>query len=124
MEEEKDEVEEVEEEEDGVEEEGGERQKLSPIRRSPPSPSHLVPEDGVGLVAAHRQGVALQPQVHGRIVVPDVGHVLQRSKVSRRVRGGPVEGAFRASTNNTFCFFLFFPTKTRTKVTSVPPFTC
>ena len=39
--------------------------------------SHLLPEDGVGLVAAHGQGVPLEAEVDGGVVVADVGHVLK-----------------------------------------------
>lgn len=39
--------------------------------------SHLLPEDGVGLIATHRQGVPLQAEVDGSIVVANVGHVLE-----------------------------------------------
>ena len=37
---------------------------------------YLVPKDRVLLIAAHGEGVALETEIHGGIVVPDVGHVL------------------------------------------------
>ena len=53
--------------------------------------SHVLPEDGVGLVAAHRQGVPLQPEVDGGVVVADVGHVLEgRAQRPRGQRGRAV----------------------------------
>lgn len=49
--------------------------------------SYLVPENGIRFVAAHRQGVTLEAQVHRRIVVPDIWHVLQRANINnKRIR--------------------------------------
>lgn len=45
--------------------------------------TYLIPEDGVLLVAAHRQGVTLEAQVHRCIVVPDIWHVLQMERSGR-----------------------------------------
>lgn len=54
-----------------------------------PSEPHLLPEDGVGLIAAHRQGVPLEAEVDRGVVVADVGHVLE----GRAEAGGQPERA-------------------------------
>lgn len=39
---------------------------------------YLIPENWVLLIASYRQGIALETQVHWRIMVPNIWHVLQR----------------------------------------------
>lgn len=45
--------------------------------------TYFLPKDGVLFITPHRQGVTLKTQVHGRVVVPDIRHVLPRGKVRR-----------------------------------------
>lgn len=59
---------------------------LSPV-------SHLLPEDWVSLIAAHRQGIPLEAEVDRGIMVADIGHVLEGR--AERPRGQPRLGSHR-----------------------------
>lgn len=68
-----------------------------PLRSSGNIPAYLIPEDGILLISTHRQGITLEAQIHRRVMVSDIWHVLQRVKIE--VKGFGVQSMNHSKEN-------------------------